>query len=131
MFSVSPSETAHLQLLKLIERMPSLSQRELARELGVSLGKTHYLLRALVEKGWVKASNFRRNDNKLAYAYLLTPTGVSEKIRLTRDYLQRKEAEYWAIVAEIEALRSEIGGQSGSERAERRDAFSASTEPHL
>lgn len=128
---MSPSETAHLQLLKLIERTPSLSQRELARELGVSLGKTHYLLRALVEKGWVKASNFRRNDNKLAYAYLLTPTGASEKIRLTRDYLHRKEAEYWAIVAEIEALRSEIGSQSDVERADGREAFPVSAEPHL
>ncbi len=102
------AETAHLQLLKLIERSPGLSQRDLARELGVSLGKTHYVLRALVEKGWVKANNFRRNDNKLAYAYLLTPVGVSEKIRLTREYLRRKEQEFTAIVAEIESLRREV-----------------------
>lgn len=110
------AETAHLQLLKLIERSPGLSQRDLARELGVSLGKTHYVLRALVEKGWVKANNFRRNDNKLAYAYLLTPVGVSEKIRLTRDYLRRKEQEYTAIVAEIESLRREVSahGQADS-----------------
>ncbi len=106
---MSPAEAAHLQLLKLIERAPGLSQRELARELGVSLGKAHYLLRALVEKGLVKANNFRRNDHKLAYAYLLTPAGVSEKVRLTRGYLRRKEAEYQAIVAEIAALRDEIG----------------------
>jgi len=99
---------SHLQLLKLIERSPGLSQRELSRELGVSLGKTHYLLRALVEKGWVKANNFRRNDNKLAYAYLLTPMGVREKLRMTRDYLRRKEIEYETIVAEIDLLRSEL-----------------------
>lgn len=103
-----PSEVSHLQLLKLIERSPGLSQRELSRELGVSLGKTHYLLRALVEKGWVKANNFRRNDNKLAYAYLLTPMGVREKLRMTRDYLRRKEIEYETIVAEIDLLRSEL-----------------------
>lgn len=106
---VPSTEVSHLQLLKLIERSPGLSQRELSRELGVSLGKTHYLLRALVEKGLVKANNFRRNDNKLAYAYLLTPIGVREKLRMTRDYLRRKELEYETIVAEIEALRSELG----------------------
>jgi len=108
---VPSADTAHLQLLKLIERSPGLSQRDLARELGVSLGKTHYVLRALVEKGWVKANNFRRNDNKLAYAYLLTPVGVSEKIRMTRDYLRQKELEYTAIVAEIESLRREVSAQ--------------------
>lgn len=104
------TEVANLQLLKLIERSPGLSQRELSRELGVSLGKTHYLLRALVEKGLVKASNFRRNDNKLAYAYLLTTAGMGEKIRMTRDYLRRKELEFEAIVAEIAILRSEVDG---------------------
>lgn len=109
-----PSEVAHLQLLKLIERTPGSSQRELSRELGVSLGKTHYLLRALVEKGLVKASNFRRNDNKLAYAYLLTAAGVREKVRMTRDYLRRKESEYEAIVAEIAILRSEVDGQGST-----------------
>lgn len=110
-----PSEVSHLQLLKLIERSPGLSQRELSRELGVSLGKTHYLLRALVEKGWVKANNFRRNDNKLAYAYLLTPMGVREKLRMTRDYLRRKEIEYETIVAEIDLLRSELRTEMGEE----------------
>jgi len=107
-----PAEVSHLQLLKLIESAPGLSQRELSRALGVSLGKTHYLLRALVEKGLVKADNFRRNDNKLAYAYLLTPVGMSEKIRLTRDYLKRKEVEYQTIVAEIEILRAEVAEEN-------------------
>jgi EPS-associated MarR family transcriptional regulator len=113
-FSLQPVEVSHLQLLKLLERTPGLSQRELSRELGVSLGKTHYLLRALVEKGLVKANNFRRNDNKLAYAYLLTPAGVREKIRMTRDYLRRKEVEYEVILAEIDALRSELRSPSDS-----------------
>jgi EPS-associated MarR family transcriptional regulator len=111
---LQPVEVSHLQLLKLLERTPGLSQRELSRELGVSLGKTHYLLRALVEKGLVKANNFRRNDNKLAYAYLLTPAGVREKIRMTRDYLRRKEVEYEVILAEIDALRSELRSPSDS-----------------
>lgn len=113
-------ETAHLQLLKLIESSPGLSQRDLARELGVSLGKTHYVLKALVEKGWVKANNFRRNDNKLAYAYLLTPVGVREKIRLTRDYLRHKEQEYTAIVAEIESLRREVSAHGHDDSSEKK-----------
>ena len=121
---------AHFQLLKLIERSPGLSQRELARELGVSLGKTHYLLRALVEKGLVKANNFRRNDNKLAYAYLLTPVGVSEKVRLARDYLRRKEVEYQTIVAEIEALRTEIVSQEVTVGAKGVAAPAVSMERH-
>lgn len=126
-----PSEVSHFQLLKLIERSPGLSQRDLARELGVSLGKTHYLLRALVEKGLVKANNFRRNDNKLAYAYLLTSVGASEKIRLARDYLRRKEAEYQAILAEIEALRSEIIEQEGVQGATGVASSVVSMERHL
>lgn len=125
-----PSEAAHLQLLKLIERKPDLSQRDFARELGVSLGKAHYLLRALVEKGWVKANNFRRNDNKRAYAYLLTPVGVKEKLRLTRDYLRRKELEYQAIVAEIASLRSEIGPPDGDDSPVERNISAVVAERH-
>lgn len=125
-----PSEAAHLQLLKLIERKPDLSQRDFARELGVSLGKAHYLLRALVEKGWVKANNFRRNDNKRAYAYLLTPVGVKEKLRLTRDYLRRKELEYQAIVAEIASLRSEIGPPDGDDSPVERNISAVAAERH-
>ena len=68
---VTPREAAHYRVLRLIEEQPEISQRELARVLGVSLGKTHYLLKALLDKGLVKADNFRRSDNKLAYAYLL------------------------------------------------------------
>lgn len=105
---VLPFEIAHLNLLKILERTPSVSQRELSRELGVSLGKAHYLLCALAEKGLVKANNFRRADNKIAYAYLLTPKGVAEKIRLTCDYLRLKECEYEMILTEIEALRVEV-----------------------
>ncbi len=89
---MNPQEIAHWNVLKVLEPQPQLSQRELALRLGVSLGKTHYLMKALVEKGWVKAGNFRRSDNKWAYLYLLTPDGVGERLRLTRAYLARKEA---------------------------------------
>ena len=98
---MSPAEAAHLQLLKLIERAPDFSQRELARELGVSLGKAHYLLRALVGKGWVKANNFRRNDSQSAYAYLLTPAGIGEKIRQSKKFEPETEAQLKAAIAEF------------------------------
>ena len=111
-FPTVSSDDHHLRLLTLIEANPEASQRELARELGVShgvsLGKAHYLLRALLEKGLVKAGKFRRHDRKLAYAYLLTPKGATEKLRLARAYLARKEREYEAIRAEIEQLRKEV-----------------------
>ena len=86
-----------------------LSQRELSAALGLSLGKTHYVLHALLDKGFVKMRNFRRSDNKRAYAYLLTPTGLGEKIRLTRGFLARKEAEFERLKSTIAALRSEVG----------------------
>ena len=86
-----------------------MSQRELSRELGLSLGKTHYILHALLDRGLVKARNFRRNDNKIAYAYLLTPAGVREKIKMTRRFLSSKEAEFERLRATIASLRREVG----------------------
>lgn len=103
-----PVEDAHLRVLQLLQHSPELSQRQLASMLGVSLGKTNYLLRALLEKGSIKARNFRNSQNKLAYAYLLTPKGLSQKAVLTHGYLQRKKAEYEALRAEIEGLQREI-----------------------
>jgi EPS-associated MarR family transcriptional regulator len=105
---VPEQDTHHLRVLRILEVNPGISQRQLAQELGVSLGKTHYLLRALLEKGLVKTENFRRNDKKLAYLYLLTPHGIAEKVRLTRSYLTLKEREYDAIRGEIELLRKEV-----------------------
>ena len=99
------------ELLQQIATQSSASQRRLAVLLGVSVGKVNYCLRALVDKGWVKASNFRRSDNKLAYAYLLTPSGVSAKLLLARDFLTRKEAEFEALQAAISLLRTEVSGQ--------------------
>lgn len=97
------------RILKQLEANPAISQRELAEALGVSLGRANYCLRALIDKGHVKVDNFRRKDNKLAYAYLLTPAGIADKIKVTRRFLQRKLAEYDALTAEIEALRREVG----------------------
>ncbi|MBE7461536.1 MAG: MarR family EPS-associated transcriptional regulator [Zoogloeaceae bacterium] len=105
---MTPREAAHYRVLRLIEEQPEISQRELARALGVSLGKTHYLMKALLEKGLVKADNFRRSDNKLAYAYLLTPSGITAKLELTRAFLRFKEDEYRVARDEIERLRKEL-----------------------
>lgn len=95
------------QLLKKLEQNPAMTQRELAEELGMSLGKANYCLKALIEKGWIKAGNFRRNKNKLRYAYLLTPKGLEEKARVTVAFLKRKQKEYEQLVGELETLREE------------------------
>ena len=108
-----PHEEAHLRILKIVSGEPSISQRQLAVRLGVSLGKTNFLIRSLLEKGLIKVGNFRRSENKLAYAYLLTPKGIVAKIRMTREYLAIKEAEYEALQAEIQGLKREM--RSGDE----------------
>ena len=100
-------ETTHYGLLKTLEENPGLSQRDLAKRLGVSLGKINYCLNALVTKGSVKINNFRNSDNKLAYAYLLTPSGVEQKARMTVEFLQIKVQEYERLRAEIEELKRE------------------------
>jgi EPS-associated MarR family transcriptional regulator len=101
-------EEFHYKLLKILQENPDLSQRALARKIGISLGKTNYCLRALIEKGWIKAASFRRSENKIAYTYLLTPRGVEEKIQATAYFLRRKVAEYEALEKEIEQLRDEV-----------------------
>lgn len=108
------SEGAQLTVLWELSRRPAVNQRELAKALGLSLGKTHYVLRALVDRGLVKIDNFRRSDNKLAYAYLLTPAGISRKAALTKAFLVRKEREFDALKRTIEALRNEVGVHRGS-----------------
>lgn len=100
-------ETTHYGLLKTLEENPGLSQRDLAKKLGISLGKVNYCLNALVEKGCLKISNFRNSNNKLAYAYLLTPRGVEEKARITVQFLKYKVEEYERLRAEIEELQCE------------------------
>ena len=92
-------------LLKTLEDNPGLSQRDMAKRLGISLGKVNFCLNALVAKGLLKVNNFRNSDNKLAYAYLLTPHGVEEKARMTVRFLKYKMQEYEQLRAEIEALK--------------------------
>lgn len=104
-----PSEELELRTLKLLTENPHLTQRELASQLGISLGKAHYVLKALVNVGWIKLGNFRRSDNKLGYAYLLTPQGLVEKSAITRRFLQRKQGEYLQLRTEIEMLQREVG----------------------
>lgn len=94
-------------LLKTLENNPSLSQRDMAKRLGISLGKVNFCINALVEKGCLKVNNFRNSDNKLAYAYLLTPKGVEQKARMTVEFLQIKVREYERLRAEIEELQRE------------------------
>lgn len=100
-------KSTHYGLLKTLEENPGLSQRDLAKKLGISLGKVNFCLNALVEKGSLKINNFRKSDNKLAYAYLLTPRGVEEKARITVQFLKYKVQEYERLRAEIEELQRE------------------------
>ena len=100
-------EEAHLKVMRTIDANPQISQREIAAELGISLGKTNYCLRALTDKGFVKARNFRRSTNKIRYFYQLTPKGLEHKARLTLKFLERKRREYEALRHEIEMLSLE------------------------
>ena len=95
----------HLKILKHIESNPQISQRQLAQELGVSVGKINYCVQALIAKGWVKAGNFKRSANKMSYLYLLTPAGIDEKAKLIASFLKRKIAEHKIITQEIEQLK--------------------------
>lgn len=96
------------RVLRLLESNPHLSQREISKSLGVSLGGINYCLNALVAKGSIKIQNFRNNQNKWVYAYLLTPQGLTEKTALTGAFLKRKMQEYQELKAEIESLNLEM-----------------------
>ena len=95
------------KLLKSIEENPSQSQRDLSVSLGISLGKLNYCLKALIDKGLVKAGNFRKNPQKQDYLYLLTPQGIEEKAKVTRRFLKRKVKDYEELKREIEELQKE------------------------
>lgn len=110
------NEDLRYKLLKLLATEPQISQRDLALRLGISVGKTNYCLGALVNKGLVKINNFRKANNKLAYAYLLTPSGFEEKARVTVNFLQYKMREFNELQDEIEALRQEVLSAGYSER---------------
>ena len=98
------------KLLNMLEKDPRLSQRALPGQLGLSLGKVNFLVQALIEKGLIKAENFRNSQNKSAYMYYLTPKGMKDKARVTLRFFQRKLAEYEQLKVEIEALRRDAGG---------------------
>jgi EPS-associated MarR family transcriptional regulator len=118
----APSETAintvvdaihldtHLKVLRVLQAKPHINQRELAAELGVSLGKTNFCLKALLDKGLVKMQSFKRSQNKLAYAYLLTPAGLAQKAELATMFLRRKQQEFVELKAEIDKLQLEVAG---------------------
>lgn len=99
----------HYKLMRLLASNPGMSQRDVAKELGMSLGKVNYCLQGLLERGWVKASRFRNSRNKAAYMYLLTPRGVEKKAQLAMDFLRMKMREYEALREEIEQIQQEAG----------------------
>lgn len=99
------------RVLKILDQQPDLTQRQLAKELGVSLGKTHYLLKSLIDVGWVKLDNFQKSDNKWGYAYLLTPKGIAEKAAITARFLIRKQREHDELREEITYLQEELRQQ--------------------
>jgi EPS-associated MarR family transcriptional regulator len=103
----SANERVQLEVMRLLHAKQHVSQREVASSLGVSLGKVNYCLRALMDKGFVKVENYRKSKNKLAYFYVLTPSGIARKTELARSFLTRKMAEYEELRAEIDRLKLE------------------------
>jgi EPS-associated MarR family transcriptional regulator len=105
---MTPEQEAHFRLLKVLEQHPEYNQRQLAEAIGLSLGKTNYIIHALMDKGLLKMGRFIKADNKLTKAaYILTPSGIRERMNLTQDYIARKTAEYETLKAELEKLRLE------------------------
>jgi EPS-associated MarR family transcriptional regulator len=107
-FSIMTNDELEYRVLKWLQNNPNVTQRQLASELGVSLGKVNFLLKSLTQVGWVKLENFKRSNNKMGYAYLLTPSGLMEMAKITRSFLERKEVEYQQLENEIQQLRAEV-----------------------
>lgn len=107
------SKETHYKLLRRLEKNADATQRELAQDVGVSLGKLNYCLKKLIEKGWVKANNFHQSSNKAKYRYLLTPTGIDAKAQLTVQFLKRKLEEYDRLQEEIRILEDELKSLDG------------------
>lgn len=108
-------EDLHFHVLRHLEKRPDMTQRELASELGISVGRVNYCVQALVEKGLVKARNFRNSNNRRAYLYKLTPHGLSEKAAMTMRFIRRKEQERRDLLQEIESLRDELASTTTNE----------------
>jgi len=109
---MSNQDSKQLHLLRLLAENPRRSQRELSRHMGVALGSLNYCLSGLIDKGYIKLENFRRADNRLAYAYNLTPEGIEAKLHLTYRFLKRRLKEYTEIKAQIQTLSTELADQS-------------------
>ena len=105
---ITSQDEIQLKVMRMLHEQPELSQRNIAKELGVSLGGINFCFKALVEKGWLKLDNFSQSNHKLGYIYLLTPAGLFQKSKLTADFLKRKLIEYEALQKEIEFLRAEL-----------------------
>ena len=101
-------EDVHFRVLRLLESRPDASQREIAEELGVSLGAINFCVKALIDKGQIKLANFKASKNKLGYVYVLTPEGIAHRAQLSAGFIKRKTAEFEAIQAELEQLRDEF-----------------------
>ncbi len=107
--AMTPENEAHFRVLKVLEQNPNFTQRQIAEAIGMSLGRTNYLLHALMEKGFLKVGRFLKAKNKLTKAaYILTPSGIRERMDLTQDYVKRKTQEYEALKAELESLRQQL-----------------------
>lgn len=116
--STGARDELRLRVLRALEANPELSQRQLAAELGASLGGVNYALRALIERGFVKVDNFRKSGSKVAYLYVLTPKGIAEKSSLAAAFLGRKLEEYEVLRQEIESLKSEVRSNQPGKGAE-------------
>ena len=99
------------RVLKILEQHPDLTQRQVAEKLDISLGKAHYLVKSLIDVGWVKFDNFQNSDNKWGYAYLLTPMGIIEKAAITARFLVRRQREHAHLQEEIVQLQEEVRQQ--------------------
>ncbi len=106
----------HLKVLRHLEQNPGVTQRELAVHLGVSLGKANYCLNALIEKGFIKARNFKNSNRKAAYLYVLTPQGLEAKARISIAFLRRKMNEYEVLKVEIAQLEREVNDSVKNEK---------------
>jgi EPS-associated MarR family transcriptional regulator len=110
---ISRQESLDFELLYLLEREPGLSQREIAKRLGISVGRANYCLKALLDKGALKLANFKASSNKLGYVYVLTPSGIAARAALTARFLQRKLADYERLRQQIETLQQSLDGNRG------------------
>lgn len=108
-------EDTYFRIMRLVEAQPDISQRDLAEKLGISLGALNYCLNALMDKGFVKLENFQNSKHKFKYAYILTPSGIAEKVSITGRFLKRKLQEYEALKAEIDSLKSQVRKESADD----------------